>query len=104
MQFERIVGDIEPLRAILRHICAHPLHGIELLAPMSPTVLATVGIEATDMLEMEVPLSDGHERVQLLVTDLGLTVNRIAAASYRDILSVEERTLSSQRACSQHST
>ena len=104
MQFERIVGDIEPLRAILRHICAHSLHGIELLAPMSPTVLATVGIEATDMLEMEVPLSDGHERVQLLVTDLGLTVNRIAAASYRDILSVEERTLSSQRACSQHST
>ena len=91
MQFERIVGEIEALRAILKYIRAHPPQGIELLAPMSPAALAAVGIKATDTLEMNVPLSDGHASVHLLVTDLGLTVNRLAAAGYRDILSLEER-------------
>ena len=91
MQFEAIRGDVQALRAILTHIRTHPPHGVEVLDPMPPTLLMTIGIDAADMLELAVPVKGGQAKVQLLITVLGLTINRLAADAGRETLSTEER-------------
>jgi len=80
MRFHAIEGDREALRAVLARIASTPVAGMSVQPPWPPIALDGVGIEASDIVGLDLVLISGRvASVQLLITPLrALVVNDLA--------------------------
>ncbi|MBL9014260.1 MAG: hypothetical protein JNL83_08790 [Myxococcales bacterium] len=83
MRFHALEGDRDALRAVLAKIASTRVAGITARPPWPKIALDGVGIEAADMLVLEIALISGRvAQVQLLVTRVqGLIVNDLSVTS-----------------------